>query len=93
MKAVAIVGVVVLLSLIGATTRADDPYDDQSAHEHCGDPLPKTYDNFCVGRLHELVNSLNPYGTEHPDNLRERFATQKLSDQETRLVVSRVRTE
>ena len=74
MKAVAIVGVVVLLSLIAAAFGADDPYDDESAHEHCGDPLPNTYDHFCRGSLRGLANTLNPYGTEHPDSLREQFA-------------------
>lgn len=64
-----------MLSLIAAASSADDPYDDQGAHEHCGDPLPGTYDHFCAGSLRELANSLNPYGTEHPDTLRERFAT------------------
>ena len=68
----------VLLSLNAVAFGADDPSDEQSAHEHCGDPLPSTYDYFCAGSLRGLANSMNPYGTEHPDSLRERFATHSI---------------
>lgn len=64
-----------MLSLIAAAAGAGDSHDDEGANEHCGDPLPSTYDRFCAGSLRGLANSLNPYGTEHPDTLRERFAS------------------
>ena len=65
----------VLLLLTAAAFGADDSNDDESAVEHCGEPLPSTYDGFCASSLRGLANSLNPYGTEHPDTLRERYAT------------------
>ena len=68
----------VLLSLFAAASGADDPYDNQSANEHCGDPLPNTHDHFCSGSLRGLANSLNPYGTEHPDRVHERYATHSI---------------
>ena len=68
----------VLLLLTVAAFGADDPNNDQSAVEHCGDPLPTTYDHFCASSLRGLANSLNPYGTEHPDDLHKQFATHSI---------------
>jgi hypothetical protein len=78
LKVVGKIGVVIYLLLIAAESGADDPYDDESAPQHCGDPLPNTYEHFCAGSLLVLANSLNPYGTESPDDLRERFATHSI---------------
>jgi hypothetical protein len=63
------------LSPIAVASGADDPIDDQISDEHCGDSLPSTREGFCVASVRGLANSLNPYGTEQPDTLRERYAT------------------
>lgn len=75
LKTVATIGAAILLSSIATVSGADSPNDDQIADEHCGDLLPSTHEQFCAASVRGLANSLNPYGTEHPDTLRERYAT------------------
>ena len=49
--------------------------DAQGSSEDCGEPIPNTQDSFCSGPLRGLANTLNPYGTEHPDILRKQYAS------------------
>lgn len=51
---------------------------EQNAVEYCGDPIPNTQNQFCTPSLRSLANSLNPYGTVHPDILRKRYATHSI---------------
>jgi hypothetical protein len=51
---------------------------DQNTQEDCGEPIPNTQDQFCISNLRELAMMLNPYGMEHPDTLRERYAAHSI---------------
>jgi hypothetical protein len=50
----------------------------QELQDDCGDPLPDTQDQFCASYRRSLPVLLNPYGKEHPDTLRERYATHSI---------------
>lgn len=49
--------------------------DTQNSDEDCGEPIPNTQDAICNSSLRGLANTLDPYGTEHPDILREQYAS------------------
>lgn len=68
-----ILGIVCLF--IGAHVAHAQDSDAQGSGEDCGDPIPNTQDSFCIGALRGLANTLNPYGTEHPDILRKQYAS------------------
>ena len=51
---------------------------EQNALEDCGKPIPNTQDLFCNSLVGGLAMLLDPYGTEHPDILRERYATHSI---------------
>ena len=51
---------------------------EQNAPEDCGEPIPNTQDLFCDSLVRGLAMLLDPYGTEHPDILRERYATHSI---------------
>ena len=51
---------------------------EQNALEDCGEPIPNTQHLFCNSLVRGLAMLLNPYGTEHPDIIRERYATHSI---------------
>jgi len=54
------------------------PVAEPNALEDCGEPIPNTQHRFCRSNLRGLAMLLDPYGTEHPDTLRERYATHSI---------------
>jgi hypothetical protein len=51
---------------------------EQNVLEDCGEPIPNTQDRFCNRLVGGLAMLLDPYGTEHPDILRKRYATHSI---------------
>jgi hypothetical protein len=47
----------------------------ENSGDDCGGPIPDTQDAFCASILRGLANTLDPYGTENPGILREKYAT------------------